>query len=551
LQAYDEVLAAPSIIDKESRSKLIEACQVLVQTHRCWIIERIGNTLDSIEKLRKGTETQRPEESESERLERYQKAAQTLERTQKAAEIDPPPLPVAPEVIRIVAPEVLKIIAWTRAIFDIEIGRLWLGAEKFGESERFLRRGASRLEQHYPAEVEQLRCANESLAEALRRQSNFVDALQYAKKAVALDPFSASASSELGMVYFDLADYDQADKEFCKSHNVAPFDYRILRAFAYTAWNRGAGMANRDDRSKEFGKVIGVFKDAVLLPEKDDDPGDLHYWLGRFHGELREYDSSVMHYQMARALGAFPIECRLYLGWVHLEQDLLEPAEKHLRDALYEISQAREEIAGRYAECLRDRREWLRRPRDSAEGKVPPGYFLLNVCLLLALVLADRGRDIARANRKLGFVKRHWCFLGEPAPRAGRDERVGFEARRRELKARYEDYLGWVCHLDSKPKQALEHLEASVKMRANPESLWHLARVYLDQGKMDRARECCNQARTADIRGVFVDRIGKIEDDIKTKIEADTMNARARKSRNAPKRAAPAAIGRRPAPTSR
>jgi hypothetical protein len=158
---------------------------------------------------------------------------------------------------------------------------------------------------------------------------------------------------------------------------------------------------------------------------------------------------------------------------------------------------------------------------------VPPGYFLLRVCLSLALVAAERGRDVARARRKLGFVERHMKFLGKPQPTAKRDELDDFENRRLEIAARYEDYLGWVCHLDNQPRQACEHLEASVKKRADSENLYHLARVYLDQSAMDRAEECCRRARAADMRGVYSTRIAKIEAEVNRRRTADAASSRA------------------------
>ena len=136
------------------------------------------------------------------------------------------------------------------------------------------------------------------------------------------------------------------------------------------------------------------------------------------------------------------------------------------------------------------------------------------MCLQLALVAAERGRDVARARRKLGFVHRHLKFLGKPQPTAERDELRDFEDRRLQIAARYEDYLGWIYHLDNQPRQAREHLEASVKKRANSENFYHLARVYLDQSAMDRAEECCRRARAADMRGVDSTRIAKIEAEV-------------------------------------
>lgn len=303
--------------------------------------------------------------------------------------------------------------------------------------------------------------------------------------------------------------------------------------------------------------MIKTFNQAVDLANNDSERGFLHFWLGRFHGELKEYDSSAQHYEIAKALSTCRAESCLYLGWEGIEQELYDRAESHLRDALQEIFQSRRaareqdkrdkpaevkvppsywvridqaesNLRGTLWQIFELRQaareqdkpsgkgpkspaNWWRAPLEGfSEDKIPPGYFLLNICLLLALVFAERGRDIKAAKRRLGFVDQHMHILGEPPPLAPRDERVRYERRRQEIKARYEDYLGWVYHLDGEPKQAREHIEASVQMRENPESLCHLARVYLDSGKNDRALECCDRARTVDFRGVFEARIERI-----------------------------------------
>jgi hypothetical protein len=118
-------------------------------------------------------------------------------------------------------------------------------------------------------------------------------------------------------------------------------------------------------------------------------------------------------------------------------------------------------------------------------------------------------------------------FLGKPQPTAKRDELGDFEDRRLEIAARYEDYLGWICHLDNQPQQAREHLEASVKRRAGSENLYHLARVYLEQSAIDRAEECCRRAKAADMWGVYSTRIAKIEAEVNRRRNAGTESPRA------------------------
>lgn len=491
-QAYRKALTSPSSIDEKARKQLKDACETLRDVHRRRVIGRIGEKLDALKP--------QDHETNSERLKRFRRVVKNS-------------VPLLPE-----APDVITIIDWKRAVLAIEIGKLLMEAKptqrRYKWSEHFLKEGVSLLEDTYPEE-ESLVSANERLAEALRMQFKFTEALASAKKAVALNPFSTEAIRQLGLAYFNLANYDEAERELQKSFAQNPADAQTLQFIGLIPWNRGAALTKREDRESEFRKVIKTFDQAVDLANTDNYPGGLHFWLGRFHGDLKEYDSSAKHYEMAKALKTYPVECRLYLGWEGIEQELFDKSESHLRDALSEIFQSRRaarEQDKRSGKPPKSPADLWRMPLEGfSEGKIPPGYFLLNICLLLALVFTERGRDIKRAKRWLGFVDQHMHILGEPPPLAERDERVRYEVRSREIKARYKDYLGWVCHLDGDARQAREHIEASVKMRENPESLSHLARVYLDSGEMDRALEYCDRARTADIRGVFEAHIAKIE----------------------------------------
>ncbi len=355
--------------------------------------------------------------------------------------------------------------------------------------------------------------AYERLAHAKWLQSKFIDELKFAEKAVALAPFSASRITQLGLAHWRLANYDQAEQQLRRSFAREPSNPITLENIGYMFFTRGEELTNREDQRSEYRNGIRTLGQAIDLVEDDTHRARLHFWSAAFHSHLMEYNSAKKQYQMARALGHFPSECYLYLGENDIEQELFESAERHLRDALREILKVKRTALPKARPDSST--NWWRTPQKSANGNdVPPGYFLLMVCLQLALVAAERGRDVARARRKLGFVHRHLKFLGKPQPTAERDELRDFEDRRLEIAARYEDYLGWMYHLDNQPRQAREHLEASVKKRADSENLYHLARVYLDQSAMDRAEECCRRARAADMRGVDSTRIAKIEAEV-------------------------------------
>jgi tetratricopeptide (TPR) repeat protein len=513
LQACDKALASPSILTsrkmfdlpsgKNLLSKLQTVCRKLQDAHRCRVIEHIVETVDTLE--------QKPGETDAKRLERIMHARRSALRTSEA-------------------PAMVPIIAWKRARFYIEIWRLLENQQdgpqpaRIRKPERLLRWAVSRLETHYPAE-DLLGHAYECRAYAIGLQSEFIEALQFAEKAVEFDPFSASRMARLGWVHWRLANYDQAEQQLRRSFALDPSDSNTLECLVAMLFSRGEQLTNREDQRSEWRNGTKILGQAIDLTEDDKRRAQLHFWSAMCHDQLMDYDPAKKQYQMARALGHFPSECYLHLGQDDIEQELFESAEQHLRDALEEILKAKRAALPKARPDSST--NWWRTPQKSADdSEVPPGYFLLKVCLLLALVAAERGRDVARARRKLGFVHRHQKLLGKPKPTAERDELREFEDRRLEIAARYEDYLGWVYHIDNQPRQAREHLEASVKKRADSENLYHLAQVYLDQSATDRAEECCKRARAADMRGVNSTRIAKIEAEVDRQRSADAKARR-------------------------
>jgi tetratricopeptide (TPR) repeat protein len=502
-QACDNALASPSYIEKNILPKLQAVCRELQNLHQCRVVEHIKETFDTFESERG--------ESDSQRLERIVHATKSALRMSEATAMVP-------------------IIAWKRARFCIEIWEMLQkqqdrpGQARIRKPERLLRWAVLRLERHYPDDW-LLGSACQRLAYAKQLQSEFIDALKFAKKAVALDPFSANSMLQLGLAHWGLANYDQAKQQLRRSYELDPLDAVTIANLAVMPFARGEDLTNYEDQRPERRNAVKFFGQAIDLAEDEKLRAELHFRIAGCHTDLTEYGPAKKQYQMARALGHFPSECYLYLGENDVEQELFDSAERHFRDALQEILKAKRTALPKAR--LDSSTNWWRTPQKSAYGSdVPPGYFLLRVCLHLALVAAERDSDVAGARRKLGFVDRHLKFLGKPQPTAERDELRGFEDRRLEIETRYEDYLGWVCHLDSQPRQAREHLEASVKKRADSENLYRLARVCLNQSAIDRAENCCRRARASDMRGAYSARIAKIEEEVNRRRNVDAQSPR-------------------------
>src|SRR5215471_1039329 len=105
--------------------------------------------------------------------------------------------------------------------------------------EHFLRWAVSRLDKYYPAEDKLLGSVCEAIAYAKWRQSKFLDALKFAEKAVALDPFAASRMLLLGLAHWSLANYDQAEQQLRRSFSRDPSNRVILEYMGMMLFYRG------------------------------------------------------------------------------------------------------------------------------------------------------------------------------------------------------------------------------------------------------------------------------------------------------------------------
>ena len=486
IDPYVAALASPSDTDAETRQRLMDACQAPDQTERRNVISTVNRTLESIQK--------REGESDLERLGRLRAEGRVKVSTQpRGAEIG-------------------AIASWSSAIFAIQIAELVVStsptSKSLRQSEYLLRYGVTRLERYFPAE-KWLGYALERLAESLRLQSKFTKALPFAERAVALDLFFPAATRQLGLVHFGLADYDRAEQELKKGFALDPSDAQTLQFLGSITSMRGATLTSREARRSEFRNSIQTYDQALDLANNDADRGRLHVSLGDFHFDLCEYDSAEKHYSMAKALSAYRIECRLDLALMFIEQGSLDRAEQNLRDTVRELKQSWR--ANNSAGPIR-RKAWLRgalSQDEFSDPDVPRAWVVLWVCLLGAQIFAERGRDISRARRHIGFVARNMDLLvdhaGDPKKtEAARDRRLDIEAA-------YRDQCGWLDYLEGLGRPAREHIEASVRIRESADSLCHLARLYLDGDERERALECLSRARKVDVRGVLDSRIAEIE----------------------------------------
>ncbi len=340
-------------------------------------------------------------------------------------------------------------------------------------------------------------------------------ALPHAERAVVLNPLAPWERSILAQVYSALGDYEQAEAEWKTCLDLAPIDPDVLQNVAGTYWNRGVYRLQPERRREMFERVIENYRRVLKISEnqvlsqvKDEREGQMlvrggaHFWLGRFHEELLQYDDAVSELMKAKGLHFKPLESSAYLGWTYVEAKAYDKAEDALREGL----------RGGLREGLRRQIKTLRslRMRSKKEHRTlpfsqpaqmpgedrPMGELLVRIYFSRALACVGSGMNLDKAVRlgQMGF-----SFLGQVEA-----------SKHKELKAIYHLILGSVALKSGKIDLAIEELERSIGVNLGMDANLRLAEAYLARAQSDKgnwaqwigkARDSLQFACAEDVRG--------------------------------------------------
>jgi tetratricopeptide (TPR) repeat protein len=412
-----------------------------------------------------------------------------------------------------------RFAGWARAVLDIEYADLLLSsdppdnlgplrtADPLSDAIILLRKAIDSLRREFPTE-ERLPFAYERLAQALRRQGKVDEALIFADMAVAQSPFSASASRELGLVHYCSSDYDRSEQELRKSFALDPFNRKTLEEIGKLSQSRADISATRSDRTAEFQKAIGTFHQALNLGDEKTERNFLHHWLGRYYGDIGEYERARKHYAITRASKEYELESTYYSGWTAFEQENYPLAESLFRETF--------RLFFRQWERSISFRDFLRKTGDHSLTGLDEtrGDMALRLGIFMAVIVAERYHNFERARRLLKIVKtniKKVLWNSNVSAEEKQKLLIRFREKRKEIEALHNSYLGWICCRAGAHVEARKYLNASLKIRELPETVCHLAWLELEYGRDDRVREHCLQARRIDIRGWCEAKIARIE----------------------------------------
>jgi len=340
-----------------------------------------------------------------------------------------------------------------------------------------------------------------------------------AEKGKARAPFEPGGYMALVSSYAARLDFEAAEKFATMGQSLSPTDQAFIYGLGTIYWNKGAQMLNRVERKSHFCRVVKLFDDYLVRLTNDGERGYMHFWLGRFHGDLGNYDKSRAHYQISRSLNYHSIETHMYDASNSIEQEQFDLAQYSLDEAIYQLSASRRRFMRR-KRAMQTRQEWLSEVDDGAgqpDDKRLFGFLLPQVIILRALVQCERG-DFSRAKRGLTMGARFAKRLplrtktSRNAIVERRDSRRSLEAQCRDVDGRIELGLGHTM-------KAKDLFEESLRIKEDEGTAYQLARLTVAEAEsakfrkadLEKATRAINHVRRIDIRNVYEARVKNLE----------------------------------------
>ena len=352
------------------------------------------------------------------------------------------------------------------------------------------------------------------LADELEKGSNFQRPLFYAKSAVELDPLDQNARQRLARIYYNLRDYNRAETEWQIALDLEPEDVDALQGITETYWERGAWTCDAKERSKQFDRVIEIFNQTLELSEKERDiQARTHYWLGRFYNDQRRYDNAIYHFNIAKRMDFSPLATRLFLGETYLEIESWDNAEDEFRDArqwqLEQLKQSRR--------AQKTRRGASRKNSDSQgpqEEVESPIELWIQIHLCRAMMYAERRVNLTEGRR---LARRATSLI----TRADK-------SRQNQLRSWQYECLGAIKLEKGDLDGAIKDLETAIALSSDGlieegSGYYRLAKAHLACARSTLfnpaqslllARERCDDAEKASLRGVYKDKIDRLRKEI-------------------------------------
>jgi tetratricopeptide (TPR) repeat protein len=146
---------------------------------------------------------------------------------------------------------------------------------------------------------------------AKQDSAKYLDAENYYKKALQIDPKSLGAKNGLGSVYFNTKQYNKAEKEFDEIISVDPY-------YAPVYVNYGLLKAHQG----QYRESIDYFNKAISLDSMVNEIDFVHLYLGDCYGWLKLEDEAIVEYEKACEINPQYVQPHLNLGSLYATKAL-------------------------------------------------------------------------------------------------------------------------------------------------------------------------------------------------------------------------------------
>ena len=359
------------------------------------------------------------------------------------------------------------------------------------------------------------------------RGNDLSGAVKNADKQKARSPFDASGYWSLQWMYAVRSDFESAERTGVIGESLNPIYDNFLYSRAWIHWKIGKEKTDPKLRNKYFRSAIGALESYLLRITDICWQGHIHFWLGRFFGELGEYDRSRNHYEVARNLNYNIIASSMFIVINYVRQEQYDLARSYLNDAMYQLAESRRRYMKENSNGAESipalKRKWLGERDEGAfsfRDQFPIGFLLSRIILLKAVVRCER-HHYSGAQRHLDsasqFIER-WPLK----TKASREEIFERRALRRSLDANRLDVRGRIQLGRGDRNEAIRAFQESLVIEGTAGTAYQLARLAVaraEDSKPGRPRRTCideagqkiDQTRKLDIQDLYVERLAKLE----------------------------------------
>lgn len=320
------------------------------------------------------------------------------------------------------------------------------------------------------------------LADAYLTGRQLEQALHVGRLAVELSPNESSVRAALGNIYFEMGDYDNAEREWQFCLALVPNQSKILQSLASTYLQRAFNCFDSETRRLAISKVINLFRRILDVSTIANERGLIHYWLGRFYSESLQRDQAIQHLNTAMMMRWQPVETMIYLGIAYMDASAYREAE--------------ETFAAAAAELKSKRKLGKTVSKDTAPDTISMNEALPQIYLSWADSYAQRGVCLQRAENFVKYVS--WPISQLPA-------------KDQQILLMYQSYCLGLIHLKKgELKVAIEKLEEANSLGNSDHIYWRLAQAYLERARTEtngqaeliaKARQFIADMERADING--------------------------------------------------